>query len=203
MPRGRFEELGSDLVRRTLRDGTEIDIRPIRADDKDLLAGGFERLSPESRYRRFFSPTASLTPSQLRYLTEVDHHTHEALLALEVGTGEGVGVARFVRSGDDPAMAEVAVAVVDGWQGRGVATILLHDLAARAREEGIERFSASVLAGNEAMMAVFRDLADVRVTGRGEGEVDLVMDLPEEGIPAALSHAVRGAARGELEHRTR
>lgn len=194
---------GSDPVRGRLRDETEIDVRPIRADDKERLAAGFERLSPESRYRRFFSPAASLTPSQLRYLTEVDHHGHEALLALEAGTDNGVGVARFVRTGGDPPVAEVAVAVVDDWQGRGVATTLLDDLAARAREEGIERFSASVLAGNEAMLAVFRDLADVRVTGRGEGEIDLVMGLPDEGIPTALSHAVRGVARDELGHRTR
>jgi GNAT superfamily N-acetyltransferase len=124
---------GSDPVRRRLRDGTEIDVRPIRADDKERLAAGFERLSPESRYRRFFSPAASLTPSQLRYLTEVDHHGHEALLALEAGTDNGVGVARFVRTGGDPPVAEVAVAVVDDGQGRGVATTLLDDLAARAR----------------------------------------------------------------------
>ena len=152
-------------------------VRPIRPDDKRRLANAFERSSPESRYRRFLSPTNTLQSSQLRYLTEIDHHRHEAIQAVDPHTDEGVGVARFIRSPEDPSVAEVAVAVVDDWQGRGLGTVLLHDLAARARDAGIERFSASVLAENKPMIEAFRRLGDVRVTGRGNGVVELLIEL--------------------------
>jgi GNAT superfamily N-acetyltransferase len=168
---------------RRLRSGHEVLVRPIGPDDKERLLDAFERSSPESRYRRFFSPTPRLSAAQLRYLTEVDHHEHEALQAVDLQTNEGLGVARFVRSPDDPTIAEVAVAVVDDWQGRGLASALLHDLATRARDEGIERFSASVLAENDPIMNLFRGFGDVHVTGHDHGVVELLMDLPDEGIP--------------------
>ena len=154
-------------------------IRPIRPDDKARLLDVFERLSPESRYRRFLFPIRSLPSAQLRYLTEVDHHAHEALQGVDPLTDDGVGVARFVRSPGDPTVAEVAVTVVDDWQGRGLGTALLHDLAARAREEGIERFSGSVLAENEPVIELLRRLGDVRTTGRDHGVVELMIDLPD------------------------
>src|SRR3954447_15803428 len=96
-----------------LRDGEQILIRAIRPDDREELAAGLRRLSPESRYRRFFTPTNELSASEVSYPNEVDHHAHEALVALEPASDDGIGVARFVRSPDDPALAEVAVAVAD------------------------------------------------------------------------------------------
>ena len=64
-------------------------------DDKDAIAAGFERLSPESRYRRFFAPLQRLTARDLEYLTEVDHHDHEAVIGFDAATGDPVGVARL------------------------------------------------------------------------------------------------------------
>ena len=104
-----------------------------------------------------------LSARQLRYLTEVDHHTHEALVAIDVASANGIGVARFIRSTTDPTAAEAAVAVLDNWQGRAVGTALLHTLAARAREEGVERFTASVLAANSPMLELVRRLSDTAV----------------------------------------
>ena len=160
-------------------------IRAIRPDDKPWLLD-------------FFSAATELGASQLHYLTEVDHHTHEALVASDPATGDGLGVARFIRWSSDPTVAEVAVAVVDDWQGRGLGTELLHELADRAREEGVERFYAMVLEGNTAMVDLLRELGDTHVTSRDSGVTELLMELPAEGIPHALSHAVRGAASGEL-----
>ena len=87
---------------------------------------------------------------------------------------------------------------MDDWQGRGLGTALLLELAARARDEGVERFSAVVLADNTPMLELLRGLGGVRVTGRERGVVELVMDLPSEGIPESLQHTVRAAARGDM-----
>ena len=80
-----------------LPDGRQITLRPVAADDKQLIAGGFDRLSETSRYRRFFTPITELDAGTLAYLTEVDHHDHEAIVAIDSESGEGVGIARFVR----------------------------------------------------------------------------------------------------------
>jgi RimJ/RimL family protein N-acetyltransferase len=157
-------------------------IRPIREEDKQSLVEGFQRLSAESRYRRFFSPVHELSAHQLRYLTEVDHHAHEALLATDPSTGEGLGVARFIRSTTDPRVAEVAVAVGDSWQGRGLGTALLEALAARAREEGVDRFTGSVLAGNSPMLRLLRRLGPSAALDRAGGVVEFEIDLGDVGF---------------------
>jgi GNAT superfamily N-acetyltransferase len=178
-----------------LRDGNEILIRPIRPDDREELAAGVRRLSPESRYRRFFTPTNELSASELSYLTEVDHHDHEALVALEPASGHGIGVARFVRSADDPEVAEVAVAVADSWQNRGVATALLGRLTERAREEGVRRFSAEILADNRPMLELIEERGDVTTRHLDHGSVRIELELPPEGLGAALRESLRAAAR--------
>jgi RimJ/RimL family protein N-acetyltransferase len=175
-----------------------ISVRPIEPDDKTGLAAAFQRLSDESRYRRFLSPHGRLSAAELRYLTEVDHHDHEALVALDPATGEGVGVARYVRDRGRPDSAEVAVAVADGWQGRGVGTLLLHRLADRAREEGVRRFTALMLADNEPMAHLLGDIGETGVLDAGQGTVELAVALPESGLGAALAALLRWAARGAM-----
>jgi RimJ/RimL family protein N-acetyltransferase len=178
-----------------LRDGQEILVRPIRPEDRGELADGLRRLSPESRYRRFFTPTNELSAAELSYLTEVDHHDHEALVALEPASGHGIGVARFVRSPGDPELAEVAVAVADSWQNRGVATALLDRLTQRAREEGVRRFSAEILADNRPMLELIDDLGDVTMRHLDGGSVQIELELPAEGIGPGLRESLRAAAR--------
>ncbi len=163
-------------------DTREVLIRPISSDDKPALAAAFERLSPESRYRRFFAPLERLSSRDLVYLTEVDHHDHEALVAVDQGSEWIVGVARYVRS-DDPAEAEVAVVVADPWQGLGVGSALLERLVERARGEGIRQFVAIVLSENEEALEMFRGLAPdgswIRRAGFGQSE--MLIELPEAG----------------------
>jgi RimJ/RimL family protein N-acetyltransferase len=180
-----------------LRDGQEILIRPIRPDDREELAEGMRRLSPESRYRRFFTPTSELSAAALSYLTEVDHHDHEALVALDPGSEHGIGVARFVRSADDPELAEVAVAVADSWHNRGVGTALLDRLTQRAREEGVRRFSAEVLAENRPMLELIEALGNVTLRYLDHGAVEVEVELPPEGIGAELREWLRAVA-GEI-----
>ncbi|HEX6714510.1 MAG TPA: hypothetical protein VF066_14045 [Thermoleophilaceae bacterium] len=82
--------------------------------DRDVLVRGFERLSPESRHRRLLTPMHELDARRLRYLTDLDHRDREAMVALYES---GEGVARYVRNNARPDTAEVAVTVVDSWQG--------------------------------------------------------------------------------------
>jgi RimJ/RimL family protein N-acetyltransferase len=171
----------------TLRDGSRVLIRPIKPEDAPALEAGFERLSAQSRYQRFLSPMASLNQRALHYLTDVDHHDHEALVAIEPQTRDGVGVARYVRDPQHPERAEAAVTVVDDMQGRGLGTLLLELLEARAREEGIDAFYALVLATNHEMLDVLRRLGPMREISRGSGAVEVEVALEEtEGITPAL-----------------
>jgi RimJ/RimL family protein N-acetyltransferase len=177
-----------------LRDGSSIFIRPIEPGDKSAIVSGFERLSPESRYRRFFSPLQRLSERDLVYLTEVDHHDHEALIARNEHH-EPIGVARFVRGGD-PHKAEVAVVVVDEWQGRGVATALLTQLADRARHEGVRVFTATILAENRDALGLMEALGDPRRVGAPSTTTELEMELPPLGLGERLRDALRHAAAG-------
>jgi RimJ/RimL family protein N-acetyltransferase len=139
-----------------LRDGSAVLINPVRSADAPLLAEGFERLSAKSRLTRFLSPKKQLSARELRYFTDIDHRNHEALGAISVEDGRGVGIARYVRDTDDPQAAEIAVTIVDEWQGRGLGTLLLTQLTKRARQEGICRFNALVADGNEPVLALLR-----------------------------------------------
>jgi RimJ/RimL family protein N-acetyltransferase len=179
-----------------LRDGSRIAIRPIGPGDKALIAAAFAALSPESRYRRFFTPLETLDEQQLRYLTEVDHHDHEALIAIDPETGTCVGVARFIRI--DAEVAEPAVAVADRWQRRGVGTALLERLADRARTEGIGRFSGTMLAENHKAIRLVEQLGDGALE-RDRTEVHFEVELPERGgLGSALDELLRAVAAGLL-----
>ena len=151
-----------------LRDRSAVLIRQIRSEDRPLLADGFDRLSPRSRQLRFLRTKNHLTPAELRYFTDVDHHDHEALGALDQADGRGVGVARYVRDAEDPHAAEIAVTIVDDWQGKGLGTVLLTRLSDRARQEGIRRFTALVSPDNVAMARVLRNMS-ARLVGYGPG----------------------------------
>jgi RimJ/RimL family protein N-acetyltransferase len=167
--------------RERTRDGTEVEIRPILPEDKQALREGFDQLSLQSRYERFMSPMDQMSPSMLRYFTEVDHHDHEALVAFHAESGAPVGIARYVRV-DDPQTAEAAVTVADEWHGHGIGTTLLNALARRACEEGIRHFSALVLARNEEMIDMLFRLGPASVVNRSQGVVEIVAELPTERL---------------------
>jgi GNAT superfamily N-acetyltransferase len=122
-----------------LNGGDRVVIRPIRSEDKQDLLDGLNRLSPESRYHRFFSP---MHPPE-RSPAPLPHRDRPTPL---------------IRSTTDPRSAEVAIAVVDAWQGRGLGTALLEALSDRAREEGVQRFTASVLVSNSPMLDLLREI---------------------------------------------
>ena len=150
----------------TLRDGQPIRLRLVRSDDKEMFRRGLDKLSPESRVRRFFVMKERLTNEELRYFTEIDQIDHVAIGAERacpagVGDGadgsdgagafEGLGVARFIRCPDHADTAEAAVAVIDEMQGKGLGSLLFQRLVAAARARGISRLRCEVLSSNQAM----------------------------------------------------
>lgn len=177
-----------------IRDGTRVDVRPIDPRDKTALRDAFERLSLQSRYERFLSPLDHLSAAMLRYFTEVDHHDHEALVACDPDTARLIGVARYVREEDDPTIAEAAITVADDWHGRGVGTALLHVLAERAREEGIGKFTAYVLARNDDMIDLLFRLGPAQIVDRQSGALQIEAELPPTGVSEQLRGLLRVAA---------
>jgi RimJ/RimL family protein N-acetyltransferase len=158
----------------------EVTIRPIRPSDAPLLAASHARLSPESIRRRYLAPKPRLTRTDLRYLTEVDGVDHVAYVAaLAARPDELVGVARFVRSAEDPRAAEAAVVVADELQAQGLGRRLGMVLADAARERGITRFTATTLSDNVAAHHLFASISE-RLTATRVGGIDeLVAELPE------------------------
>ncbi len=178
-----------------LRDGSRIRVRQGSRSDRDLLLRGFDRLSEESRYRRFLGPTPELREKMVRYLLDVDHHDHEAIVAVDDETGDGLGVARYIRLGDRAEVAELAITVVDDWQHRGIGTLLLEVIGARAREEGITTFSALMLATNREMLEMLEHAGPVEIVDSGSGTVEVSAAIQEVGLSPALRRLLRAAAR--------
>lgn len=181
-----------------LGDGRAVLVAPLRPEDRERYLAGLGRASPETLYRRFLTPISRLSETQLRYLLEVDHRDHEALLAVDEETGDAVGVARFIRDPERPRVAEAAVLVVDDWQGIGLGKAMCRLLADRAREVGIEKFEATLLTNNWAMLGVLQALGPVREIVRGSGAVTVEVDLPESGIGEHMTGILRAVAKGDF-----
>lgn len=140
-----------------LADGTPILLRPVLPEDKHYLQDGMARLSADSRYWRFMAPLSELSPEWLSYLTELDYRNHFALgaLALNQTPPRGIAIARYVRDAQQPTVAEPAVTVLDAYQGHGLGSLLLGQLIADARNNGITDFHAWLLAENGPMKRLF------------------------------------------------
>ena len=194
-PSVQLVQIGAPIA---LRDSSHVRIRQLRDSDRRVLLRGFRRLSPESRYRRFLAPTPTRPEGTVRYLVEIDHRNHEALIALDEQRNEGVGVARYMRDPARPDAAEVAVTVVDDWQGRGLGTLLLEGITMRAREEGVDTFTALMLVENGQMMDLLQRLGAVRVVDRASGAVEVEVHLPAIGVTPELRKLIRLAAASHV-----
>ena len=156
-----------------LRDGRVAHIRPIRPDDAELLVDFYTRVSPESKYYRFFSPMPELSDKDIVRFTQVDY-TDRVAFILTVG-GKMIAVGRYdvVESG----RAEVAFLVEDQHQGRGIGQLLLEHLAQAGRERGVDRFVADVLPDNHVMIRTFRDAGYKIASEYDDGVMALVFDI--------------------------
>ena len=183
----RLQETPEGEIIGALDDGTPVRFRRIRPGDKELLQRGLEMLSPESRYRRFFSAVDHLSPSQLRYFTEVDFENHYAWIA-EIPDGLGLGVARWIRIKDEPEVAEGAVTVIDSYHSRGIGKALLWLGTRSAIEAGIRAIRVNVISENDPVLTW---LSEEGVgPGRWSGGV-MEVDIP-------LPHDVKELERSPL-----
>ena len=148
------------IVTDTLKDGTAVTIRAIRRDDSGRVLEAFTNLDRESIYTRFFNYKSKLTEAELQQFTDVDFD-HVVALVVTTRTRDGetmIAGGRYI--GDDAPRpcrsAEVAFTTEEDYQGRGIARLLLRHLVRIARENGVSRLEADVLAGNQPMLIVFR-----------------------------------------------
>jgi acyl-CoA synthetase (NDP forming)/GNAT superfamily N-acetyltransferase len=163
-----------------LRDGRTAHIRPIRPEDEALMVEFYARVSPESKYYRFFAPMPELSDKDLHRFTHVDHVDRVALVMLVGGQMIGVGRYDLVEPGE----AEVAFLVEDAHQGRGIGQLLLEHLAQAGRERGVERFVAEVLPDNQAMMHTFKDAGYRLASGYQDGM--MVLEFPIDPTDTAI-----------------
>jgi RimJ/RimL family protein N-acetyltransferase len=172
--------------------GRVVTIRPIRPDDRERLRASHERLSAESRYRRFMATKPHLTEADAEYLVEIDGCDHYALVATFVaGAGEDiVGVARFVRLPDDATAAEFAIVVGDEWQHQGLGGELLGRLADAAVTRGVRRFIALVFVDNLAIQRAIERLAAGPVRRHRVGaafELEFGLPTRQDVAPAMIA----------------
>ena len=213
LPRNNLLELvdaaaaGHDVagVEVLLRDGTRALIRPILPGDRERIRRGMNELSPRTRMLRFHAPIEHLTDEQLTYLTEIDYDDHCAWVAVDADHPDepGIGVARYVRLDDEPAVAEAAVTVVDRYQGRGAGTLLLAVLAATAVSRGIKVFRNYVLTDNAAILELFEHLEMTRVDeGYGVYRVDAPLPADLDELRESPAGQVLKAAAVDVERTT-
>lgn len=184
------------------RGGGRIRVRPIRGSDRAALIESFAGLSPESRYRRFFTRMNELPERWADRLTSLDHSLHRAWVVFDAdaesaGAEErGIAVARLISQPDHPDSAELAMAVVDDHQGRGIGRALMELLLSTAAVNGISVIRADTMRENKAMIRLLRSNGAVAVGGRSDGDVvshDLVVPEFDE-TTGALYDLIRHSA---------
>ena len=168
----------------TIKDGSMIMLFPLSHDDRRYLVQGLDEMSLESRFSRFGQGRQRLSESEWAYLTEIDQKSHVAWVAVLDGHGAGVGRYILPPRAD---CAEVAVTVLDEFQGRGVGTALFLALVAVARADGLGELCFEVLPSNNKVRALLK-LVKVELTmteGLMEGRIDVTTAPPipnESGI---------------------
>jgi GNAT superfamily N-acetyltransferase len=176
---------GDDAKELRLRDGTELVVRPLRPGDRPMLQSFLARLSQRSRYQRFATAVRELSKEQIQYLTEIDNQNHVAVVAVDRREGKetAVGIARYVRNDQDPELAEVAVTVLDSFQGLGLGTLLLTILAESASLVGVNRFYAFACCDNLPVLKLVREIgAAVRFLGSGMVRINGVVPKTHDWV---------------------
>ena len=184
----------------TAHDPTVVEVRPLRSGESDAVQQVFDRLSPQSRYLRFHTGMPRLPARLLRYLSTLSCGMHEASVAAV--DGQAVGVARWIRLPGRPRTAELAVAVADDYQGRGLGRALVTAAAHSAHRAGISTFVCSLHPDNLVALRALR-AAGARFTANPDLELALPVHrarragaADEMAAGGAVVIPLRGAVRG-------
>jgi len=168
------------LVRRvTLKSGEAITIRPIRPADADIEREFIEGLSPRSSHLRFMGGVRRASDEMVRYFTDIDYVRHMALIATlpEDGRERQVAVGRYFTL-EDGQSCEFALVVADTWQGKGIGYAIMTDLIREAGRKGLLKMIGSILADNDRMITLVRDLGfDVSESDVEPGAVEARLNL--------------------------
>ncbi|MEO1204876.1 MAG: GNAT family N-acetyltransferase [Pseudomonadota bacterium] len=181
-------------IKTELRDHTPVLIRPVVAADMPLIKIGMDRLSAQSRYYRFLQPVPHLSDHRLKWLDQIDQINHIAWGALEISDTrqEPIGLARCIRLAEGSTDAEIAVAVVDSHQRKGLGTMLTAAVAFTASHSGISQFLATVMADNENMLEVFDELDAKRRFNSGVFEITIPLHTDADAYPqSGAGHVFR------------
>jgi GNAT superfamily N-acetyltransferase len=154
----------------TLRDGRTVEIRAQRPQDREAMHAAIARISSGSLYRRFFAVRREFSDKETDYFLDIDFVNHVALVVVanEAGQPTIVGGGRYVVV--EPGQAEVAFAIIDGYQGLGIGSALMRHLATLGREAGLREFIAEVLSENAPMLNVF-ERSGLPMSTRRDGPV--------------------------------
>ncbi len=179
-----------------LRDGAVLRMRPLRQTDREGLVALFNRCSPETIRYRFLRMVTSLPDSQLDQLTAADGQSHVALVITQGENSDEkiVAVGRYFVLEKHPTVAEVSFLVEDAMQRKGIGSILLDALAEVARDHGIKRFAADVLADNRLMLSVFRKAGYALTSNISYGVTHLEFPISRSEVAEARRDAQEAEA---------
>lgn len=172
-----MSDLASYIAHEHLRDGSAVEIRALRPDDKADMLAALEQTSAQSRQRRFFVMKRHFSDKERAFFMDIDFENHVGLVVLAEDAGRKtiVGGGRYIVF--EPGHAEMAFIVVDAWQGRGIGSILMRHLVAIATEAGLKELMAEVLPENAAMLNIFRKSGFKPTSRRDPQTVHLALQL--------------------------
>src|SRR5690348_16340220 len=153
-----------------------VTVRPLRNGDARTICAFFQRLGAESRARRFHGAKPRLSDAELAALAAVDSRRH-SLVAYVEGDERPAGVGQLVRDADRCTHAEIAFAVADRYQGKGIGRTLIELLAADARAAGITHLTATIQSSNAAAQALVHKVLNVVDVKHEPGEATIVAGL--------------------------
>ena len=173
--RPRIEDVA---VHSALNDGTAVCLRTITPEDAPLIRDGIARLSAESRYLRFFSPAPELPDAVVQRLAEVDGHDHIAWGAIctECPGRPPIGAVHAVRYRHDGPVGEFSVAVLDEFQGQGLARMMTAALLVHCRAEELAVLDVHILSENAAARRLVKSLG-AAWTGETAGVAEYRLDV--------------------------
>lgn len=181
----------------TLPDGGVMRLRLTRREDRAEILQAFDALSVETRVQRWFYPKMKLSDAELDELVSPTDDDHGAISAVELGPDGAelapIGIARFVRNSEDPEAAEIAITIVDAWQGLGIGRILLHRLLAMVSERGIPFVEGRLQADNRAMRHLLEPYVPQGGFRREDSTLLFRFPVPAAGDPL-MGQLARNAA---------